>query len=210
MAAGRTSASRARGGCRPSSVLRPGRLDPGRGLPAVTAPVPVPSISARSGFDGGAHVLVNLALGEPTGRRIGRRSRQPPRMPTDLADLVPQPGSPLSAVRPTRSNATSTRGECLPAPAGWAPNAAVGIDAGRHRRSSAGVMGPRCAGRGGRTRRARTRFRLDRRDEVWTGRAGAAVRPGDRRGMEPCDGPSTGREPIGQRGVGRARPSCRS
>ena len=201
---GRTDGLRpARGGRRSARLLRRRRLDPRRGLPAVTPATAAVVELGALGFDGGAHVLVKLALAElPTGRG-GRRARHASRPRRPARRLVPPAGPPLARhadrTRPTAGAAGVVE-------RGSAAGARLGRRRARRRRRPAadGAVAERPPRRLG-PRRARRR---------WSSPAGPTPRVRASTGATRC-GPTAppalragGRRPVGpghRRSTGRRR-----
>ena len=152
-------------------------VDQRRRLPAVTRRSCPSSSSTTLGFDGGAHVLVKLALADLDERRRDRGRAAPiPSSPTTSAAWCRQQGHRGTAPTrtPTARSGSSSAARAAGArwvgaerPAGPTPPTRRGAVA-----TTAGRVGPRRAGCSHRARRpGEPDFRLDHRDRVWTDRA---------------------------------------
>src|SRR5690606_11595271 len=170
----------ARGGRRSPRVLRPRWLDPRRGLPTLTTSLPTVELGPL-GLDGGAHVLVKLALSDMRPGDALAVCGTHPELTDHLAVWCRSQGHRWTAAAPgSRAGGGGGVERGHSAGARWIGAVRAGhADAARPDALASTVpadwgLAPRGAAiePGGPT----PSFRLDRRDELWTDRATALYR----------------------------------
>ena len=215
-------AARSGGPAAPAATPSSRRRSTGSASTAPTASIPAEGLlavsagadrrrSARSAFDGGAHVLVKLALA----RRADRRRRRGARHATPTSSASSPRGAASRAIACARPTPTAADGASASSSAARPPRPRwVGADAGRTRRLRRRRASPtdRRADWGLAARGALVEpggpapaFRLDRarRDLDRSGRP--ALRPGARRRSGTRPRRSTGPTPVGRRAGDRGR-----